>query len=141
MANLAEPIRKQVFERADNRCEYCKTPRRMIGMPLVVDHIIAKILGGSDSLDNLCAACYRCNEFKGAKSTGHDPVSGEIVALFNPRRQKWHEHFRWENGGTHIIGHTPTGRATVIELRLNNDYVVDSRVLWITYGEHPPMEE
>ena len=109
-------------------------------MPLIVDHIIAKVLGGRDSLDNLCAACYRCNEFKGAKITGHDPVSGGIVALFNPRTQKWHEHFRWENGGTYIIGHTPTGRATVIELRLNNDYVVDSRVLWITYGEHPPMD-
>jgi hypothetical protein len=44
-------------------------------MPLVVDHILAEARGGSDEFDNLCAACYRCNEYKGARSTGRDPVT------------------------------------------------------------------
>ncbi len=141
MPQLNESFRQQVFERATHRCEYCKTPQRMIGMPLIIDHILPKSRGGVDSFENVCAACYRCNEFKGAKTTGRDPANGETVVLFNPRIDPWQKHFRWENGGTYIVGQTAMGRATVLELRLNNDYVVDSRSLWITYGEHPPTEE
>lgn len=33
---------------------------------------------------------------------------------------------------------TSTGRATVIALRLNNDYVVEARALWIESNWHPP---
>lgn len=135
---LPDLIRQLVFERAQHCCEYCQTQRRLTGMALVVDHIIPQILDGSDDLENLCACCYRCNEFKGARITSRDPLTNELAALFNPRTQRWHEHFRWENGGTHIIGQTPTGRATVLALRLNNDYIVESRSLWITYDLHPP---
>jgi 5-methylcytosine-specific restriction endonuclease McrA len=31
-------------------------------MPLTMEHIKPKSLGGSDDLINLAAACYRCNE-------------------------------------------------------------------------------
>ena len=137
---LSDSIRQLVFARAKDRCEYCKTQRRLIGMPLVVDHIIPQILGGSDDLENLCACCYRCNEFKGARTAGRDPLTNELVRLFNPRTQSWYDHFRWENGGTHIIGHSPIGRSTVLALRLNNDHVVESRALWVTYDLHPPKE-
>lgn len=137
---LAESNRQLVFVRAKDCCEYCKTQRRLIGMPLVVDHIVPQILEGSDELENLCACCYRCNEFKGSRTAGRDPVTNELVLFFNPRTQVWHEHFNWENGGTHIIGRTGVGRVTVLALRLNNDYVVESRALWITYDLHPPKE-
>lgn len=133
-----DPIRQLVFARANHCCEYCLTQRRLIGMSLVVDHIIPQILGGSDASENLCACCYRCNEFKGPRIVGRDPLTNELAPLFNPRTQRWLEHFLWENGGTHIIGRTPTGRATVLALRLNNDYIVESRSLWITYDLHPP---
>jgi hypothetical protein len=69
-----------------------------------------------------------------------DPVTGELASLFNPRTQRWLEDFRWENGGTHIVGRTRVGRATVLALRLNNEYVVESRSLWIVYGWRPPPE-
>lgn len=138
MTILPEALRRQVCERAGQRCEYCRTSRRVIGMPLVVDHIHPKALGGDDSSDNLCAACYRCNEYKGAKTHDSDPATGELVPLFNPRTQVWSEHFAWANGGTHIVGLTPTGRATVLALRLNNEYVVEARVLWIARRWHPP---
>jgi hypothetical protein len=39
MATLPEARRQQVFLRANDRCEYCQTARRLIGMPLVVDYI------------------------------------------------------------------------------------------------------
>lgn len=140
MAGLSDALRQQVFDRARHRCEYCLTSRRVIGMPLVVDHVQPKALGGSDDIDNLCAACYRCNEYKGSKTHGLDPATGEFVPLFHPRLNRWSDHFAWANGGTHIVGLTATGRATVLALRLNNDYLVEARVLWIARHWHPPGE-
>jgi hypothetical protein len=140
VAPLPDALRLQVFERAGHRCEYCRTSRRVIGIPLVIDHILPTTLGGTDAFENLCAACYRCNEFKGAKTHDMDPSAGELVALFNPRLHLWHEHLAWANGGTHIVGLTPTGRATVLALRLNNEYVVESRALWIARQWHPPTD-
>ncbi|MCA9870164.1 MAG: HNH endonuclease [Caldilineae bacterium] len=140
MATLPNSLRQHVFVRAEHRCEYCHTSRRVIGMPLVVDHIIPKALGGTDDPSNLCAACYRCNEYKGAKTHDLDPVSGEFVPLFHPRLNLWREHLVWTNGGTHIAGVTATGRATVLALRLNNDHIVEARVLWIARQWHPPVD-
>lgn len=140
MTRLASELRRQVAARAGFRCEYCRTSQRVIGMPLVLDHILPRVAGGSDDLENLCAACYRCNEYKGAKAHAVDPQTGELAPLFNPRTRYWSDHFEWANGGTHIVGLTPTGRATVIALRLNNDYVVEARTAWIARSWHPPEE-
>ncbi len=140
MASISDAVRQQVYEKANHRCEYCQTSRRLIGMPLVLDHIIPKSAGGSDERNNLAAACYRCNEFKWAKTHAIDPATGELVPLFHPRQQRWFEHFTWTNGGTHIAGLTPTGRATVVALRLNNEYVVEARILWIARDWHPPAD-
>lgn len=107
-------------------------------MPLVIDHVLPLSKGGTDHFNNLAAACYRCNEYKGARTHGLDPVSNELVPLFNPRNDIRYEHLRWTNGGTHIVGISPSGRATVLMLRLNNDYVVESRILWVRQGWHPP---
>ncbi len=109
-------------------------------MPLVIDHIVPRSRGGGDFTDNLCASCYRCNEFKAARTYIEDPATSTLVPLFNPRAEVWHTHFAWANGGTHIVGRTPTGRATVIALRLNNEYVVEARVLWIARRWHPPAD-
>ncbi len=123
---------------AGHCCEYCRTCRRIIGMPLVIDHIIPKVKGGGDERENLAAACYRCNEFKGIKTDNIDPATNTLAPLFNPRLQILQEHFAWANGGTHIIGLTPTGRTTVIALRMNNEYIVESRRLWVSMNWHPP---
>jgi len=137
---ISEALRQQVFAEADHRCEYCRTSRRLIGMPLVIDHIIPQSAGGGDERENLAAACYRCNEFKGSRTHAVDHATGELVPLFNPRTQSWHEHFAWANGGVHIVGLTPIGRATVVALRLNNEYVVEARALWIARDWHPPED-
>ncbi|MEE8392307.1 MAG: hypothetical protein V3S14_16135 [Anaerolineae bacterium] len=39
-----------------------------------------------------------------------------------------------------VIGLTATGRATVVALRLNNDEIVATRLLWVQVGWHPPAE-
>jgi len=112
----------------------------VIGMPLVVDHVVPRSQGGRDRSDNWCAACYRCNEFKSNRMHAPDPATGKLAPLFHPRQQRWNEHFAWANGGTHVVGLSPTGRATVIALRLNNEYLVEARVLWIAWHWHPPEE-
>jgi hypothetical protein len=87
------------------------------------------------------AACYRCNEFKGARIEARDPETQQMSPLFNPRKHRWADHLVWENGGTHVRGLTPIGRATVVALRLNNDYAVRARSVWIEFSWHPPTEE
>jgi hypothetical protein len=104
-----------------------------------MEHILPRSLGGTDDRVNLAAACYRCNEFKGTKTEAVDPESQQLVQLFNPRIEDWAAHFFWGNGGTHIIGNTPTGRATVVALRLNNDNLVAARLIWIEFAWHPPQ--
>jgi hypothetical protein len=138
VSSISKSLRQQVINEAGYRCEYCRTSSRLIGMPLVMDHILPSSLGGSDERENLAACCYRCNEFKGAKITANDPVTNESVSLFNPRLQGWLDHFQWANGGTHIIGITAIGRGTVLALRLNNEDVVQARAIWISLSWHPP---
>ncbi|MCY6492037.1 HNH endonuclease [Leptolyngbya sp. GGD] len=135
---ISEALRRQIIEEAGHRCEYCKTSSRLIGMPLIMEHVFPKSLGGQDDRSNLAASCYRCNEFKGARTDARDPETGQLVPLFNLRMQTWSDHFTWGNGGTHLLGITSTGRATVISLRLNNENIVEARAIWIEFGWHPP---
>jgi hypothetical protein len=140
VSSISKSVRQQVINEAGYRCEYCRTSSRLTGMPLVMDHILPSSLGGNDERENLAACCYRCNEFKGAKITANDPVNNESVSLFNPRLQRWLDHFQWANGGTHIIGITAIGRGTVLALRLNNEDVIQARAIWISLSWHPPND-
>jgi len=88
----------------------------------------------------LWLACRRCNEYKGALTHAPDPLTGKSVRLFNPRRRPWGEHFAWDETGTEIQGLTPTGRATVEALRLNNQEIVVARRHWVAAGWWPPEE-
>ena len=67
-----------------------------------------------------------------------DPItcSGRLEGM--DVNQRWTEHFAWIDGGVRIQGLTPTGRATVAALRLNNPYIVPARRLWVVAGWHPP---
>lgn len=109
-------------------------------MPMVMEHIIPLSLGGETILSNLALSCYRCNEFKGNRVRAIDSESSTTVLLFNPSRQSWLEHFAWSEDGLCVIGKTASGRATVDALRLNNDWLVTARKIWIIAGVHPPLE-
>lgn len=61
-----------------------------------MDHILPQVAGGGNEPENI-AACYRCNEFKGAKTYTTDQATSSLVILFNPRTQSW------ANEGTHIV--------------------------------------
>lgn len=112
-----------------------------MGIRLQVDHILPKKAGGKTQEENLCLACQSCNRSKWEDTHAFDPISKQIVALFNPNTQNWFDHFRWSENGTIIIGLTACGRATVGALQLNNQYMVRARKLWFEAKEHPPRED
>jgi hypothetical protein len=62
------------------------------------------------------------------------------VPLFNPRAQRWNDHFAWSADATRVEGSTPVGRATVIALRMNQPLIVTARGRWARVGLHPPTE-
>jgi hypothetical protein len=105
-----------------------------------IDHLIPEAQGGRTVEENLWLSCSACNAFKGDRARGIDPLSGETVALFNPRRQLWREHFAWMQSGDLVVGRTPIGRATVAALKLNRPLLVHARQLWVRIGVHPPRD-
>lgn len=126
---------------AKNRCGYCLSPQRLVLARLEVEHILPLAKGGSDREENLWLACPICNRYKGAKTTGVDPETGEEVPLFNPRTQDWFQHFAWSDDGIRIIGRSAVGRTTVQALRLSDDPdVLTVRSYWVLAGWHPPHE-
>jgi len=139
-AHVPRELRERVAAQARHRCGYCLTAEAIVGTPMELDHLVPESFGGLTEESNLWLACSLCNDTKNNRIAGLDPLSGEVVRLFNPRRQLWHEHFRWTEPGDRIIGLTPTGRATVVTLNLNRPALVRARQLWVSVGWHPPTE-
>ena len=138
--DLPVSIRRRVRADALDRCGCCLSPQQHVMAKLEVEHIVPRSQSGSDDELNLWLSCSLCNRYKGAQVEAVDSLSGEKVSLFNPRTQVWGEHFSWRSDGTHILGLTPIGRATVEALRLNNELAVEVRRNWILAGWHPPDE-
>ena len=136
---VSEEIRSRVRLQAGDRCGYCLSPQHLVMGTLEIEHILPKAAGGSSEETNLWLACRLCNNFKSSQTHATDPHTGELVALFHPRNQSWHDHFLWDRNGTYILGKTACGRATVAALRLNNLIAVTVRQYWVAAGWHPPQ--
>lgn len=135
---ISQPLRDLIRQRASGRCEYCQTSEWLTGLPGEVDHIIPRARGGPATANNLCFACSSCNGYKQAKQSGADPETGQVVPLFDPRRQVWSDHFAWSSDGVRVVGLTASGRATIEVLRINHPLIVAARSLWVNSGHHPP---
>jgi len=105
-----------------------------------IEHIIPSSLGGATERENLWLACSMCNDHKGNRISAADPISSEIVRPYDPRTQLWSEHFQWNASADMILGKTPTGRATIVAIRLNRVEVVEARKSWVIAGWHPPKD-
>lgn len=135
---LTASLKQIVFERARGCCEYCRSQARFAMQPFSVEHIEPRSKQGAHSLDNTALACQGCNNHKYTKTHGCDPITGERVALYHPRRQRWSDHFAWKDCCTRIVGLTPTGRATVDALQLNREGLINLRLILYAVNEHPP---
>ncbi len=122
---IAQATRRFVIERAQNCCEYCGKSSLSF-VPHEVDHIIAEKHGGDTTADNLAYACFECNRYKGSDIASFDPETEVLSLLFNPRKDRWVDHFRYEGGA--IFPLTNVGRATVKLLRLNAHSRIQERI-------------
>jgi HNH endonuclease len=138
---ISGALRQRVAAAAYFRCGYCLTSQRIIGPLLEIDHIVPEARGGTSDEENLWLACPMCNSHKADRQEAVDPEGQVAVPLFNPRAERWDEHFEWVEAGAIIRGKTPTGRATVTALQMNHADIVAARRLWVIAGWHPPAEE
>jgi len=135
--HLPTHVRQRLIQADDHRCAYCHTPQANSGSPMAVDHLIPRSKGGATVFENLCFACYRCNLYKGSLVEAIDPLGGEVASLFHPRSDRWDEYFAWDEAGLRIHGLTPTGRATVTALNMNNAIIIEARRNWVRLGWRP----
>lgn len=137
---LTSQQRKNILQRANFTCEYCKTPELFSGLALEIDHIVPQSDAGEDTPENTCAACRSCNKYKHGFQTATDPQTDKDEPLFNPRTQNWHEHLSWNEDFTEITETSAIGRATVERLKLNNAIIIRARAMWRKAGWTPPQD-
>jgi HNH endonuclease len=133
--DVTDELRAAVAQRASGRCEYCLIDERDTGFPHQVDHIVSRKHGGLSTLENLALACVICNRYKGSDLASLDSQTGELSRLFNPRQNRWEDHFRLRDA---IIEPVSTiGRVTVRLLRLNATERTAERQLLQELGRYP----
>jgi hypothetical protein len=125
-----------VRRRARGRCEYCLIHEDDSYARHQLDHITASRHGGETTLQNLALACFLCNRHKGSDLAALDPSTGDVVRLFDPRRQQWHDHFALQEAL--IIPLTSTGRVTASLLRFNAPERVIERRELLRAGRYQP---
>ena len=132
---ISVSLRQLVSDRAQGKCEYCRMHQEFSIYTHEVDHIVALKHGGDTISKNLVLSCLPCNRYKGSDLTSIDPLTGEIIPLFNPRIQEWPGHFKLEEA--HILGRTPVGRTTVFLLKLNDPVRLQIRLALISQELYP----
>jgi 5-methylcytosine-specific restriction endonuclease McrA len=104
---ISSASRQRIRQRASFLCEYCHSSEEASASLFTFDHIIPQSLGGSDSEGNLALACHRCNGRRYNFTDGIDPETQISIPLFNPRQDKWSEHFIWSADGQKILALHP----------------------------------
>jgi 5-methylcytosine-specific restriction enzyme A len=82
-------IRQTVINR-DQCCQMCGTEER-----LTVDHIVPRVLGGTDSLNNLQVLCGSCNSSKGGRFFDRPRTPPTLHGLNSPENASI-SHYRLE---------------------------------------------
>jgi hypothetical protein len=135
MSYINPELRRFVADRAGYCCEYCLLSQFDNFLPFEIDHITAEKHRGLTVERNLCLSCSYCNGYKGSDIASLDPQNDQLSRLFNPRTQKWSDHFRLN--GAFIEPLTPEGRVTVFLLRMNDEMQVIERAGLIARGRYP----
>jgi hypothetical protein len=94
---------------------------------MTVDHFMPRAVGGSDDLDNLVYACWKCNQFK------HDfwPNPDDLThrrRILHPLLDDLAIHVRANEQTGQLEAMTATGRFHITTLRLNRPQLVKYRL-------------
>jgi len=135
---ISQEVRQLVIERADRVCEYCLIHEDDTFYGCHIDHIISVKHGGPTLPENLACACAVCNRAKGSDIGSIDWETGEFCRFYNPRTDRWSEHFRLT--GSEIEPLTPVGRATARILAFNDTERVMEREALIAVGRYPTRQ-
>lgn len=132
---IPQEMRRQVAARADFICEYCLISEEDTFLGCHVDHIISVKHEGSTTLDNLAYACVVCNRQKGSDLGSIDWETRELVRFFNPRIDRWSEHFFLQEA--RIVSRTSIGEVTIRILCFNSDSQIVERQTLIDEKRYP----
>lgn len=128
-------VDRLVQRRAGNRCEYCHMHQSLQGGTFHVEHVTPSARGGATTLSNLAWACPGCNLKKSDHVEATDPQTGDVHPLFNPRTDRWGDHFEWSE--YEISPRTAIARATIALLDLNHSRRVRIRHAEALFGLFP----
>lgn len=135
MSDISPETRRIVARRANFVCEYCLIAEQDAFFRFQVEHIISRKHGGSSELENLALACVFCNRFKGSDIASLKPGTSELVHLYNPRTDRWREHFQLNGAFIELL--TDTGEATLRILQMNHDDRILEREVLSRRGRYP----
>ena len=128
-------LRRIVITRANACCEYCRIADDDTHYGCELDHIISEKHGGETEAYNLALVCARCNQAKGSDIGSIHWESGLFVRLYNPRTDRWAEHFQLI--GCLIEGVSPIGMVTANLLGFNTEERVLLRSVLQEAGRFP----
>ena len=128
-------LRRLVSSRAEELCEYCLIHEDDTFLGCQIEHIISEKHGGQTVEANLALACVFCNRFKGTDISTLSPATGQLCRLYDPRTDRWTEHFRLT--GAHIVGLTEIGKATASLLGFNHPDRLLERDALVEAGRYP----
>lgn len=131
---ISDELRRTIADRAKLLCEYCLIAEADTFYGCEVDHIISLKHGGSSELENLAYACALCNRAKGS-DIGSISAAGEFARFFNPRTDRWAEHFRL--GAAVVRPLTIVGEVTARILGFNDSARLHEREEMILFGKYP----
>ena len=121
-------VRREVRERAGNRCEYCGIHEDDTQFGCEVDHILSEKHGGETTLGNLALACFYCNRNKGSDiASVRSADDATLVRFFSPRADRWDDHFERADTGE-IFPRTEIGRVTARIFGFNHEHRILERL-------------
>jgi hypothetical protein len=115
---IGAEIRRLVVERSEGLCEYCLIAEEDTFLGCQLDHIISEKHRGATLSENLANACVFCNQAKGTDIGSIHWDSGELIRFFNPRTDRWSDHFALS--GYRIEPRTEVGTVTARILSFNS---------------------
>ena len=135
---VSADLRRLVAARSGRLCEYCLIHEDDTWLGCQIDHVISEKHGGETSAGNLAYACTYCNRSKRTDLGSIARASGSYVRFFNPRVDRWSEHFAIN--GVRIEPLTEIGEVTTQILELNSVERLLEREALVAIGRFPSPE-